>query len=148
MILRTLILLAATTMITSGCITVPATVLYNNSEIPAVGPTGNRCKQPYLLTQDCSIFSYATRMIEIEGERGRIAGSTDGSVLLVMLEDELKLDTFELNHLSHLIEDFLTTKGLSINEMQAMAGNGETAGYFFVFNGDAYSLLKSLTVEK
>ena len=87
-------------------------------------------------------------MIEIEGEKGRVAGSTDGSVLLVMLEDELKLDTFELNHLSHLIEDFLTTKGLSINEMQAMAGNGETAGYFFVFNGDAYSLLKSLTFEK
>ncbi len=148
MTLRTLVLLAATTLITSGCITVPATVLYNNSEIPAVSPTGNRCKQPYLLTQDCSIFSYATRIIEIEGKKGRIAGSADGSVLLIMLKDELKLDTFELNHLSHLIEDFLTTKGLNITEMQAMAANGETSGYFFVFDGDAYSPLKTLTVEK
>ncbi len=65
-----------------------------------------------------------------------------------MLEDALRLDTFELNYLSHLIEDFLTSKGLSINEMKAMAGNGETAGYFFVFDGDAYSLLKTLTIEK
>ncbi len=148
MLLKILIPLAAVTLITSGCITVPATVLYNNSEIPAVGPTGNRCKQPYLLTQDCSIFSYATRIIEIEGKRARIAGSADGNILLVMLEEELRLDTFELNYLSHLIEDFLTSKGLSINEMKAMAGNGETAGYFFVFDGDAYSLLKTLTIEK
>ena len=85
-------------------------------------------------------------MIEIEGKRARIAGSADGNILLVMLEEELRLDTFELNYLSHLIEDFLTSKGLSINEMKAMAGNGETAGYFFVFDGDAYSLLKKLTV--
>lgn len=148
MLLKILIPLAAVTLITSGCITVPATVLYNNSEIPAVGPTGNRCKQPYLLTQDCSIFSYATRIIEIEGKRARIAGSADGNILLVMLEEELRLDTFELNYLSHLIEDFLTSNGLSINEMKAMAGNGETAGYFFVFDGDAYSLLKTLTIEK
>ncbi len=42
------------------------------------------CNKPYKLTQDCSGFSGAKRLIELSGFRFKIAGSEDGSNVLMM----------------------------------------------------------------
>ena len=59
------------------------------------------CKKPYVFTQDCSAWSGATRKITVDDYDVVVAGSEDGSTILVMdshsFLDVLIEDPFILN---------------------------------------------------
>lgn len=136
----------AITVLMTGCISVPTSVNYNGTEIPAVSPSSD-CNKPYALDQDCSGMSGAKRKIEFENNIVRIAGSADGTTIFVMSNKKFGFDTMRLTITSSAIEAFLVEKGFNVIETQAMAVNGEIAGYYFVFDGDIYSIMKEFSIE-
>jgi hypothetical protein len=69
-------------LILAGCASPSPSDL--RSEIPGLWMT---CNRPYQLTQDCSIWSGATREIEINGVQMKISGTADGRVVVVMPTD-------------------------------------------------------------
>ena len=125
---------------------VPNTVTYNGTEIPAVSPSSD-CDEPYALDQDCSGASGAKRKIQFQDHMVRIAGSSDGSVVLIMANKLFGFDTMRLTIATTAIESFLIEKGLNIIERQAIAANGEIFGFYLVFDSDAYSILKEYTID-
>lgn len=144
---KTLNLLVLLPIIISGCVSVPSSVDFNGRDVPAIGPLGAGCKKPYVLTQDCSGFSGATRKIRFHDNIVRIAGSEDGTTFMVMADSALSFKTFELTVTSSNLEKHLLDLGFELIETKAMAVNDDIAGLFFVFDGDVYTVLKEFTVE-
>lgn len=130
-----------------GCMSVPTSVDYNGKQVPAVSPASAGCNKPYQLDQDCSGLSGAKRKIDFEGHTVKIAGSQDGSVILIMANKSFGFETMKLTVATSAIESFLIGKGFNVVETTAMAANGEVAGYYFVFDGDVYSVMKEFTIE-
>lgn len=130
-----------------GCVSVPPSVSYNGKEIPAVNPVTFGCNEPYALEQDCSGISGATRRITFEGHPVKIAGSADGTVVLIMGPKALGVETMKLTIATSAIESFLIAQGLTVVEQVAGAANDEVFFYILVFDGNAYDLLKPFTDE-
>jgi hypothetical protein len=131
----------------SGCVSTPPSVSYNGEQIPTVGMLSVSCKKPYELSQDCSGISGAKRDIVFENHEVRIAGSEDGTIILIMGKGAIKLETMKLTVATSAIEQYLIDEGFTILERKAIAGNDEVAGYYLVFDGDAYSRLKQFSLD-
>lgn len=118
------------------------------------------CKKPYLLEQDCSYFSGATRTVEFDGHKLRIAGSNDGRILMVTedspilhgVTDGLTLG-FSDTRSDANIECFevVKVKLLSSNiniirTIKIVDGYGRIDGYLLELDSDGYSLLKEYSI--
>lgn len=131
----------------AGCVSVPPTYSYNGEDIPTVSPMGVNCNKPYELDQDCSGMTGAKRKIKYLNHEVKIAGSQDGTVVMIMGMKALKLDTMKLTLATSALEGYLVEQGFTVIERKAAVGNGEVMTFFLVFDGDAYGKLKAFTVE-
>lgn len=66
----------------AGC--VPTAPVDDVGDNQSINPITISCKKPYVFTQDCSAWSGAKRKINIDGFDVVVAGSEDGSIIVVM----------------------------------------------------------------
>lgn len=136
----------------SACGTVTA-IVPDAEGVEHISAVGMGCNKPYALTQDCSGFSGATRLIEISGFRYKIAGSEDGSVVLMMgakpNSDAWKGKSTETANVAYeLTKKFLVENGVTVTSTEPVSSGSLLAGYVITADGDAYQLPSQHTVEK
>ncbi len=144
--------------IISGCVSSP--IVKDAKDEEMISSLFATCNDPYELSEDCSIFSGATRSIYIDNFEIKIAGSADGKTVLIM-DTEIAYNaciaglTFSLitnsqraNRSYELIKQELNKKGLPISKVQPFGSYGNVDGYFIHSNEDIYSYLKIFSKEK
>ena len=134
----------------SGCGTVTATVP-DAEGVEHVSAIGMGCKKPYALTQDCSGFSGATRLVEISEFRYKIAGTEDGTVVLMMgakpMSDAWSGKSSEVANVAYEVtKKYLVESGLTISQVEPVSSGSLLAGYIITADGDAYTALSKHTV--
>lgn len=143
------IALASLTLL-AGCGTVTATVP-DATGVEHVSALSMSCSKPYALTQDCSGFSGAKRLVDISGFRYKIAGSADGSVVLMMgakpNSDAFAGKSTETANVAYEVtKKFLLDQGINITLTQPVTSGSYLAGYIVKTDGDAYAALSGQTV--
>lgn len=131
-----------------------ATAIVPDAEgVEHVSAVGMGCNKPYKLTKDCSGFSGATRLVEISDFRFKIAGSEDGSIVLMMgakqLSDAWAGRSSEAGNIAYeLTKKHLLENGIAIKLAEPVSSGSMLAGYLITTDGDAYAILSQMTVEK
>lgn len=154
-LIATLLLAAFVT----GCSTTPA-VPESMGEDTISGITMG-CKKPYLLTQDCSVWTGAKRSIELEGFPVKVGASEDGKTVFIM-DAKLFSNAFKEGFTMNLSEDYQTVaannsfeavqkvfldRGVRIERVRPIVTMGRVNGYVLELDSDGYSVLKEFTVR-
>ena len=126
-----------------------------------ISTVSTSCAKPYSLEQDCSKWWGAKRMIDINGNKLKIAGTADGKIILVMDKSPIASafkaglaypfhDSYSKGNSDNfqVIKYELQNQGVEIVDVRPMGSFGSLDGYFLVLNKDGYSALKMFSVEK
>ena len=135
-----------------GCGTVTA-VVPDADGVEHVSALGLGCKKPYALTQDCSGFSGATRLVDLGDFQCKIAGTEDGTIVLMMgakpnSDAWSGKSTEKANVAYELAKKLLLDNGITVLKVEPVSSGSLLAGYLITADGNAYELLSSYTVEK
>ena len=138
--------------LSSACGTVTA-IVPDAEGVEHISAIGMGCNKPYELTQDCSGFSGSTRLVELSEFRFKIAGSEDGSIVLMMgakpTSDAWSGKSTETANVAYeLAKKHLLENGITINKVEPVSSGALLAGYVITTDGDAFGTLSRLTVEK
>jgi hypothetical protein len=152
------IVIALMVIALSGCVYVPTEEQAADSR--AINAVSMTCKRPYLLTQDCSIWSGATRTIAIHGFEVKIAGSDAGNIILVMdahmYKNTLLSNPFVLNLPRHsratnnsfrAVSLVLAERDVEIIEVIPVTSFGNIDGYVIRVEGEGYGILQGYGVD-
>jgi hypothetical protein len=136
----------------SACGTVTA-IVPDAEGVEHVSAIGMGCNKPYKLTRDCSGFSGATRLIEISSFQFKIAGSEDGSIVLMMGAKQVSdawagKSTETANVAYELTKKHLLENGIAVKLAEPVSSGSLLAGYLITTDGDAHQILSRMTVEK
>ncbi len=136
----------------SACGTVTA-IVSDAEGVEHISAIGMGCNKPYTLTKDCSGFSGATRLIEISDFRFKIAGSEDGTIVLMMgakpTSDAWKGKSSETANIAYeLTKKFLLDSKIAVTSVEPVSSGSMLAGYVITTDGDAYEVLRQNSVEK
>lgn len=136
----------------AACGTVTA-IVPDAEGVEHISAIGMGCNKPYVLTQDCSGLSGATRLVEIADFRFKIAGSDDGTIVLMMgakpNSDAWKGKSTETANVAYeLTKKFLLDNEIAITAAEPVSSGSMLAGYVITADGDAYQLLKEKSVER
>ncbi|MGB5719058.1 MAG: hypothetical protein WBM34_00065 [Woeseiaceae bacterium] len=139
-------------LVIGACGTVTA-IVPDAEGVEHISAIGMGCKKPYMLTQDCSGLSGATRLIEISDFRFKIAGSADGSIVLMMgakpNSDAWKGKSSESANIAYeLTKKVLLENGIAVMSVEPVSSGSVLAGYVITTDGDAHQLLSQRSVEK
>ena len=118
------------------------------------------CKNPYVFTQDCSAWSGATRKITVDDYDVVVAGSEDGSTILVMdshsfldvlIEDPFILNKPTLSQASnnsfYAVKRVLQQKDIRIKKVIPLGFLGDIDGYVLELDTEGYRHLIGYTAE-
>jgi len=135
-----------------ACGTVTA-IVPDAEGVEHVSAIGLGCNKPYELTKDCSGFSGATRLVEVSGFQFKIAGSEDGTTVLMMGAKQMSdswtgRSTAVANVAYELTKKHLLENGIAVNLVEPVSSGSMLAGYLITTDGDAYAILSEMTVEK
>ena len=131
----------------------PATAVVPDAEgMEPISALKLRCDKPYKLTQDCSGFSGASRLIEISAFQFKIAGIEDGSIVLIMgakkMSNALTGNSAETANVAYeLSKRFLLENGVTINFTEPVSSGRLLAGYVITTDENAYEILSQMSVE-
>ncbi len=104
------------------------------------------CDNPYPLGQDC-LKKRPNRTIRIGDQEMKIAGSSDGKVVLIMNMQELFIDDASALACLELVRNELLTKGgITVQKAVNVMFDRKIRGFFLELDGDGYSFLKNYTV--
>lgn len=136
----------------AACGTVTA-IVPDAEGVEHISAIGMGCNKPYTLTQDCSGLSGANRLVEIADFRFKIAGSDDGTVVLMMGAKPTSdawngKSTETANAAYEITKKFLVDNMIAITTAEPVSSGSMLAGYVITTDGDAYTLLKEKSVEK
>ena len=111
------------------------------------------CNKPYKFTQDCSGFSGATRRVELSGFQFKIAGTQDGTVILMMgakqMSDAVSGKSTETANIAYEVtKKFLVGEDTRITLVEPVSSGSLLAGYIITTDKDAYTMLSQYSVEK
>ena len=141
-----------------GC--VPTNVVTDAEDSQSINSVTMTCKKPYIFTQDCSIWSGATRKLSINGFDVKVAGSENGSIILVMdahffansLSDPLTLNSpthsQASNNSYYAVKKIFTQENINIQKVIPLRFLGDTNGYVLELDTDGYKTLIKYTVKK
>jgi hypothetical protein len=150
-------------LVALGCATTPV-VEGAESDISTVSMS---CKEPYILTQDCSAWSGAKRTIKLEGFEIKVAANESGDVILVMDAHAFARSMLEgislnmgislhigkdhhsvaSNNSFEAVRRVLAENETSIVRFRPVTSFGNIDGYVLELDSDGYSLLKGYTKE-
>jgi hypothetical protein len=143
---------ASLALLLAACGTVTA-IVPDAEGVDHISAIGMGCNKPYKLTQDCSGFSGATRLIELSEFRFKIAGSEDGAVVLMMgakpTSDAWSGKSAETANVAfEVTKKALVENGITVTKVEPVSSGSMLAGYIITTSGDAYAILREMTVEK
>ena len=135
----------------SACGTVTS-IVPDAEGVEHVSAIGMGCNNPYELTQSCSGFSGATQLVEITGFQFKIAGNSDGTVVLMMGAKQMSdawtgKSTETANVAFEVVKKYLVDNGVTITLVEPVSSGALLAGYIITADGDAYTLLARNAVE-
>lgn len=136
----------------SACGTVTA-VVPEAEGVEHVSGLSMNCKKPYVLTQTCSGFSGATLEVEISDFRYKIAGTEDGSIVLLMgakpNSDALSGKSTESANIAYEVtRKLLKDRDIEVSLVEPLSMGSYLAGYIVTTDGDAYRVLSEYAVER
>lgn len=145
-------LLVTLALFLGACGTVTA-VVPDAEGVEHISAIGMGCKKPYPLTQDCSGFSGAKRVVEINDFRYKIAGSEDGTVVLMMSakpnSDAWSGKSTETANVAYEVtKRYLSDNGIQVTKAEPVSSGTLLAGYVITTTGDAYTQLSEMTVDE
>jgi hypothetical protein len=144
----------------SGCMTagMSSSVVEAAAGEEAIFSDGLTCTKPYLLEQDCSDWVRATRKVMVGNRRVAVAGSKDGTIVLVMEEDtastvlarQIYLNNPARNEAANedyrVVRAYFDSKSVSVKRVRPVRTPARIDGYILELGSDGYSLLKELTL--
>jgi hypothetical protein len=98
------------------------------------------CKKPYSLTQGCSSLTGPKQKIQHQEVKGKLAGTENGEIVILMKSSAFT-QKFELKNQGVNCLETLNQAGITVHEIRPVVSLGQTMGYAFITNGDAYGLL-------
>lgn len=112
------------------------------------------CSKPYRLEQDCD--GWATRKVMVGNRPFGVAGSKDGTIVLLMdtpvaiLAPQLtianKAHNEAMNENYRALRKFLDSKSIAVKRVRPLRTiDGRIEGYFLELGSDGYSLVKELS---
>ena len=144
-------ILAVTSMLLlGGCGTVTA-IVPDAEGVEHVSAIGMGCNKPYKFTQECSGFSGATRLVEVSEFQYKIAGSEDGSIVLMMGAKQMSdawtgKSTETANVAYEVTKKYLSDNGIRIDKVEPVSSGNLLAGYIITTDGNAYEALSQQSV--
>jgi len=146
------VLIAVFALALGACGTVTA-IVPDAEGVNHVSAIGMGCNKPYKLSRDCSGFSGATRLVELSDFQFKIAGSEDGRTVLIMGAKQFRnaasgKDAEVANIAYEVTKKYLLEENIEITLTEPVSSGSLLAGYIISANGDAYSKLSMLSVEK
>jgi hypothetical protein len=140
-----------------GCVT--TNVVQEATAEKPIRTGGLSCTNPYMLEQDCSEVRGATRRVMVGNRPVAIAGSKDGTIVLVV-DANATFNLFVgtpllLNNPRHdkavnenyrVIRAYLDSKSVPVKRVRPVQGVGSIDAYILELGSDGYSLLKELPV--
>jgi hypothetical protein len=127
-----------------------------DSEYPTLFTT---CSKPYRLSQDCSSWNGAKRLIEINNYRLKVAGSDDGKVVLVMNAHQLRnavatvltLGVASVNTRDNMdslrsVEGVLSANDIRILKKVKLVSPSDVDGFILELDRDGYSILRKYSI--
>ena len=148
------LVLAAIAPLAGLCACGTVTAIVPDAEgVEHISAIGMGCKKPYELVQDCSGFSGASRLVEVSDFQYKIAGSQDGSIVLMMgatpnSDAWSGKDTEKANVAYELTKKLLLDNGIGVSKAEPVSSGSLLAGYVITTDGDAYEVLSKYTIEK
>jgi len=150
----------AASCLLSGCMTagMSSPVVEAASGEEPISSVDLSCTKPYLLEQDCSDWVRATRKVMVGNRRVAVAGSKDGTIVLVMEEDtastvlarQISLHNTERNEATNenyrVVRAYFDSKSVSVKRVRVVRMPAMIDGYILELGSDGYSLLKELSV--
>jgi len=135
-----------------ACGTVTA-IVPDAEGVDHISGLGMGCKKPYELTQDCSGFSGATRLVEVSGFRFKIAGSSGGDTVFMMgakpTSDAWSGKSAETANVAYEVtKKTLAENGVKVLKTEPVSTGPTLMGYVINTDKDAYSVLSKMTVEE
>ena len=108
------------------------------------------CSKPYRMTQNCSFRSCANLRISMDGVEGMIAGSEDGTIVLVQGLDASNDEySWQLDSAFGAIVTTLEAQKIHITKVVGVTGtDGKFGAYYLFLDQDGYSLLRPYAVSK
>jgi len=107
------------------------------------------CNKPYKLKNDCSLWSGAKRIVEINGIEFRLAATADGKVVLIMDRYWSSRNSAATNEfILSTTTEILNNHNVHILKIIKVGTKKNTDGYFLELDADGYSLLKPYTLQK
>jgi hypothetical protein len=138
--------LVAAAAVLAACGTIPTTATYRGEKVPAVNAVTMSCSAPYPLTQNCSASGGANLKIRVGQLVARVAGSTDGRIVVIMTEAPIPSQAHSEEAVD-AVGTLLAQTGAHIIKMEALVLIGGTVpGYVITFDRDVYSVLKRYAV--
>jgi hypothetical protein len=119
--------------------------------VKAISAISMGCNKPYKLTQDCSGFSGATRLVELNEVAFKIAGNEDGTIVFVMdakpNRNAYAGRSVEAANLAfEVAKRALIENDIEIRTAEPVASGGLLVGYVLTTDKNAYSVLSQHTV--
>lgn len=150
-VLKAAALALAIGTVATGCGTVTATVP-DAEGVEHISGMAMGCNEPYVLTQDCSGFSGAKRLIEVNGFQYKIAGSEDGSIVFMMgakpNSDAWAGKSTETGNVAYEItKKYLFDNGIKVTKVEPVSTGSLLVGYVITTDGNAYQVLSGNTIE-
>jgi hypothetical protein len=140
-----LLLPVLATLAIAGCVSTPDTAMFNGDIVGTYSASAG-CST-IGLDQDCSMWSGATREIEIEGTALRVSGGDGGRTILVMSMPKSVPDRLAISRGATQLEAYLGAKGIEIRETKVIYSNNTLFGVVFQLSADGYSAIKELHVD-
>ena len=105
------------------------------------------CDTPFRLSRSCSKARGPSKRISIDGLELQLAGSGDGSVLLIMPRDAHILAvqgaaTPAANERFYAVRDAAAAHGVNPLRATPLVMRNSIVGYYIEFDGDAWSALR------
>jgi hypothetical protein len=143
--------IVATMLLLGACGTVTA-IVPDAEGVNHVSAIGMGCNKPYKLTQDCSGFSGAERLVELSEFRFKIAGSEDGSIVFMMSatpnSDSFSGKSSEVANIAYeLTKKFLLDNGVKVTQVEPVSSGALLSGYIITTDGNAYQVLSKMSVN-
>jgi hypothetical protein len=143
-----------------GCVTagMSSSVVEAAAGEKPISTGGLSCKDPYLLEQDCSNFLGATRKVMVGNRRVAVAGSKDGTIVLLMEPDTASTVLANqvgfhnpahdeaVNENYRVVRAYFDSKSVSVKRVRAVRAPERIDGYILELGSDGYSLLKELSL--
>lgn len=136
----------------AGCGGMPP-VVPDAEGVESVSAIGMGCNKPYKLTRSCSGFSGATREVRLSGVEFKIAGTEDGTVVLIMnarqLSNAARGKSTEASNIAYEVaKKHLVDRGVEIRLVEPVASGSLLAGYIVTTDADGYALLSEFATEE